>query len=67
MTTKFRHPQVASLRAINSSKSIHHSLKNSDSPKKKSAVQMLQETKAFYVKSEIVLDNKQEFKPGKKN
>ncbi|EEB12762.1 conserved hypothetical protein [Pediculus humanus corporis] len=53
MTTKFRHPQVASLRAINSSKSIHHSLKSSDSPKKKSAVQMLQETKAFYVKSEI--------------
>ena len=30
--------------------------------KRKSAVELLQETKAFYVKSEIVLDRKQELK-----
>ncbi|OXA65057.1 hypothetical protein Fcan01_02949 [Folsomia candida] len=34
----------------------------SDLCRRKSAVELLQETKAFYVKSESVLDNKQEFK-----
>lgn len=31
--------------------------------KRKSAVELLQETKSLYVKSETVLDKKQEFKP----
>lgn len=63
MTTKLSHPHVASLRTINSKTNFTE--KNGNLSKRKSAVQMLQETKAFYVKSETVLDKKQEFRPGK--
>lgn len=63
MTTKLRHPHLVSLRPINGkSNSPEQQSKN---VKRKSAVQILQETKAFYVKSEVVLDKKQDFRPGK--
>ncbi|KAL0276788.1 UNVERIFIED_CONTAM: hypothetical protein PYX00_004288 [Menopon gallinae] len=65
-----RHPQATPLRTISSSSSSNSSrhvvlkgIRSSNSAKRKSAVELLQETKAFYVKSETVLDKKQELKP----
>lgn len=67
MITRMRHPQAAPLRTISGSNSNKHVLlkgiRSSNSAKRKSAVELLQETKAFYVKSETVLDKKQELKP----
>ncbi|KAK6616840.1 hypothetical protein RUM43_014981 [Polyplax serrata] len=65
MTTKLRHPQVACWRPTHTKTNLTG--RHGCSAKRKSAVQMLQETKAFYVKSETVLDKKQEFKPGRES
>lgn len=60
-----RHPHSTPLRTIgcNGRNNMLRGVRPSNTAKRKSAVELLQETKAFYVKSETVLDKKQEFRP----
>lgn len=47
---------------VNTEYKIYYNNENQLLGKRRSAVELLQESKAFYVKSEIVLDRKQELK-----
>lgn len=59
-----RHPHSTPLRTIAVGRNnLPRGVRPSNTAKRKSAVELLQETKAFYVKSETVLDKKQEFRP----
>ncbi|KAL7296364.1 hypothetical protein TKK_0010378 [Trichogramma kaykai] len=53
---------AATLRNAHNNRSMHHATAADHTGKRKSAVELLQESKAFYVKSETVLDRKQELK-----